>query len=472
MARNSLAGTDWTLMGPRVLAWLREYVPVHGVRGATVACARAFASEGVRSGPLYNYLQRQALTEWDAIRAGRPFESAPVAPPPPVVVPAAPEPAADPVEVERDRLERLAARREEREALRAIAGERSLRAFLERLARETTAQLPPPPPYQPPAITTGTATETLLLMLSDWHAFETVKAERMRGFNAYDGPTFGRRVRKVVDTTLSLKRRMERGGGWRFPRLVVSANGDFVSGTIHELERHTDAPNIVWAVYATARVLAACLRDLAGDFEQVEVFCSSGNHGRLPDARRMQQKDPTRNWDSLVYLIARDALADCPQVRWYIPDAYSVAFDVEGWRFLQTHGHDIKSWNQIPHYGINRAVANLNALEAAHGRPVNYFLFAHFHNKTSLEHAAGEWFINGSLIGGTEFSMQALGKVDRPCQWLLGVHADHGVTHRWPLVLRVDPASPGYEVEPWRHARLSVGQGLHDGLAPSAETDR
>jgi hypothetical protein len=386
----------------------------------------------------YKKLVRDGRATTPAVGYGPPILTLPPAPPPP-----------DPIEVERERQDRVRKLREERDLLTAVAGEQALRAKLERVFRDIAPQVDPPPPYRAPKGREDTVEETLVLHLSDWHSYEIVDAERTRGFGEYNAKIFGQRVRQIVEAHRSIKRRMERGGGWRFPRLVVALNGDLVSGTIHEVERHSDAPNIVLAVFGCAHVLAAALRDLAAEHEAVEVFCTSGNHGRLPDARRMQQKDPTRSWDTAIALYAREMLRGVPRVTFYIPNSYSVAYDVMGWRFLQTHGHDVKSWNQIPHYGINRMVGNLNALEASRGKPINYFLFGHFHNKTSLEHASGEWFINGSLVGGTEFSLAALGKSDKPCQWLLAVHPEHGVSHRWPLSGLAPGDAAGYPVRPW-----------------------
>lgn len=384
------------------------------------------------------------------LRGGQAVADQPVEIPKPPPAPPKPEPPppVDPLVAERARQERVRTLRQERDLLTAVAGEQSLRAFLESLVTKTAVPFPAPKPMKPSALKAGAAVESLVIQLSDWHAYQRVLAERTRGFNGYDAETFGRRVYSIVQAKRSIVARMERGGGWWFPKLVIGANGDFVSGTIHEAERHSDAANIVQAVYGCARVFAAAVADLAEGHETVEVFCTSGNHGRLPDAKRMQQADPTRNWDTMIYLFAREMLRQHERITWYIPDAYSVAFDVEGWRFMQTHGHDVKSWNSIPHYGINRYVSNLNALEASRGTPINYFLFGHFHNKTSLEHAAGEWFINGSLIGATEFAVNALGKADKPCQWLVGVHPEHGVTHRWPLSGIVTDDAPSYDVRP------------------------
>lgn len=365
----------------------------------------------------------------------------------------APAPTVDPVKAEQERIERRREIHAEAEAIKAVAGERSLRTYLESLVRETAKRYDAPPRYVPPRAKRGSdaVEETLLLEFSDWHAYELVDPERTRGFNAYDADTFGIRVKRVVDAALSIKARMERGGGWRFPRLVVGCNGDLISGTIHEVERHSDAPSVVHATYGCAMVLASAIRDLAAQFSEVEVFCTPGNHGRFPDAKRVQQKDPWRSWDTLIALFAREHLRALKHVTFHIPNAYSVMFSVEGWNFVQTHGHDVKSWNQLPYYGLNRMVSNVNALEASRGNTIHTYLLGHFHTSTSLPHAAGESFINGSLIGGTEMSINALGKSDRPSQWLLGVHKENGISHRWPL--RADlGADEGYEVQAWEKA--------------------
>jgi len=208
---------------------------------------------------------------------------------------------------------------------------------------EVAPRIPAPPAYVPPAESPDASVETIFNLWSDWHAYEIVKGERVLGLNEYNADEMGKRVKRIVNSCLSIKARMERGGGWRFPRCVVGCNGDFVSGTIHEVERHSDAPSVIQAVYGTGLTLAAALRDLSPHFEKIDVYCTSGNHGRLPDARRMQQKDPSRKLGHRDLPVRQDGPHDVPNITFHIPDSYVVLYDIEGWRFLQTHGHDIKS---------------------------------------------------------------------------------------------------------------------------------
>lgn len=336
----------------------------------------------------------------------------------------------------------------EKAQLHAVAGEKSFRSYLEALLRETTPKIDAPPAYRERKASATATEETLLLLLSDWHAYEIVKPERVMDLNEYNADIMGRRVWRVVDSVRNIASKM-RAGNWRFPRLVVACNGDFISGTIHEVEKHSDAPNVIRAVQGCGMVLAQALRDLAGSFDRVDVFGTGGNHGRLPDHKRVSQKDPTRNWDFLIYLMAQAALADVKNISFMLPDSYSCVYDVEGWRFCQNHGHDIKSWQSIPFYGISRTATGLNALRVAAGTPIHYFLYSHFHNPGNICAPGSEYFVNGSLIGGTEFSVNGLGRSDEPSQLLFGVHKEHGVTHRWPLkAARPGPAG-SYKVRPW-----------------------
>lgn len=338
----------------------------------------------------------------------------------------------DPVVLAQARNERLRQLRDERDMLNAVAGERSLRAMLEGLFRDVAIEVAAPPPYKATKVAKDVVRETAVLALSDWHYGEVVSSERVRGFNAYDATAATQRVRTVVKSARSILQRL-RAGGYDFPRLVVACNGDLVTGTIHDLEKYADGKTIVQSVVDCGYLLAEALRDLAADFPKVDVFCTVGNHGRLPDARRMEQKAPLRNWDALVYHFAKAALGNVSNVSLEIPDAYAVGYDIDGHSFLQQHGHDIKSWNGIPWYGIQRYTSRIVALEASRDRRADYFLFGHFHTSTSLPHPGGEMFVNGSLIGATEYGVNALGVADRPTQWLLGVHPDVGVSHRWPV---------------------------------------
>jgi len=107
--------------------------------------------------------------------------------------------------------------------------------------------------------------------------------------------------------------------------------------------------------------------------------------------------------------------------------------------------------NSIPYYGIDRYGRNVNALLTANEQPVHYFVISHFHSQGGVPSSGGEMFVNGSVIGGTEFSVNALGKCDRPKQWMFSVHKGHGVASRWPLHGDGGEVRDAYNVFPWEN---------------------
>ena len=361
----------------------------------------------------------------------------------------------DVVAAAREKLEHRRLLAQERQLLFDVAGERSLREELCRLIRETTTRLAPPPAFRrPQRLSTKCSRETALLCLSDWHAYEIVKKARTQGFNEYNAEIFARRVRRVIDETIRITDRLEAGGGWCVDNCVVSCNGDFVSGTIQDVEKHTDAPHVIAAAYGCARTLSLAVRDLAARFEKVEVFCTAGNHGRLPDQKRVAAKDPTRNWDTLIYWIARDSLLDCPNVRFYVPDSYVLSFEIGSKRFVQYHGTKIKSWNSIPHYGIERWTRRIQALRSRRHEPADYFLIGHFHSDSSMSASGARTKVNGSLIGGTEHSVEELGASELPSQRLFFVSDPVGINSEWEILGEVEGEDyrDSYPVYPWEVA--------------------
>jgi hypothetical protein len=431
---------DWTKLDPKIL----DHVRHHGPTWTPLALAL-----GMPPGSLRNRVRR-ALGRQVAAAERDWAKRAP----------------ADPgkaFQAERERLRSADQTAALRAMLKAAARETTLEETLVALIEDTVPRLPPATPAwaPPPRTKEAPVEETVVQFFSDWHLYERVSAERTRGLAEYSAEIGAARVAQSVASHASIVTKLRRSG-WAFPELVVVLGGDFHPGTIHELERHaSDGANAVLSTFGCAWVLAHALRDLGRLYPSVHVVGVPGNHGRLPDARRVQQKDPTRNWDYLVYLLARQMLSDQGHFHFWFPDSYAAQVDIRGWQFLVTHGHDIKSWNSIPHYGIARFVQNTNAVEAARANVLHYVLLAHFHEHSTLPHAAGEVLVNGSVIGPTEFGVNALGRAAGPHQLMFGVHREHGVTHRWPL--RLDrPAKdlPAWGVAPWREVQGSAELGV------------
>ena len=111
--------------------------------------------------------------------------------------------------------------------------------------------------------------------------------------------------------------------------------------------------------------------------------------------------------------------------------------DIEGKKFLYFHGNNIKGWNGIPWYGINRTASNFHAVLAGHGMTYDYMVLSHFHQSGMVDAVKGEYIMNGTWKGGDEYALGKLSVVARPAQWLFGVSPEFGITWRIPVSLRV-----------------------------------
>lgn len=387
----------------------------------------------------------RALRWWDS-EAAEPYKDSLTVPNPIPEKQEVEEKPVDPVELfgQRRKIRRLDAQvKFLRKELEAAAIEHNSFELLNQLAEETAPQLPEAPKVWKDMPTTKhhSIIETPTQMLSDWHAFEEVKASRTRGFAEYNPEIMVRRLGNLVAAHASIVQRM-RAGGYVYPECFVPLLGDFVPGTIHELDKHTFGQTVVLTAYNTAWLLAQVLREISRLYERVYVAGVVGNHGRFPENRRgTPTKEPTKNWDYVVYLFAKHMLGDIPGIVWELPDAYSMQVNVRGWNVLMNHGDKIRKWMGIPWYGIERWDVKSTALEAQRHNIIHYRLLGQFHKSAQLPSQVGEKFVNGSVVGANEYAVDLVTESDPPKQLLFFMHEEHGATGRWPLNLTHDRAS-------------------------------
>lgn len=273
--------------------------------------------------------------------------------------------------------------------------------------------------------------ESAVALLSDAHIGEVVDSAETGGLNAYDFDLFSSRFQYYVDGIGGIC--FGKLTGYDFPELVVIGLGDMVSGVIHdELVETSDGTLIDWLIDGSW-VLAQGIRQLAAEFPSVRVEWHFGNHGRV--TQKVRYKRRWVNYDYLLgHMIARE-LADIGNVTFTNHKSFWSVVDVQGHGLLNLHGDNIKGWAGLPSYGINRAVANLEALLAQQRRGFDLVNLGHFHQTGLIERIGCDVVLNGSIIGGNEYSYGALFAGAKPRQVIYGVHPERGRTWQFALDL-------------------------------------
>ena len=268
--------------------------------------------------------------------------------------------------------------------------------------------------------------------LTDEHADSLVLPHSVDNLERFDFGIALRRAEQYVDSVVKFTQNTL--VNYDFHTLWVFAHGDHTSGEIHGAVEHSYYRNQFRNCLAVGQMHALMFRDLAPHFNRIHVLYLSGNHGRR--SSKKDYKSPWNNWDYLVAEIAKQHCAGLGNVDFLIPDSFSANVEVEGHGFCVSHGDDIRSWNGMPWYGIERKVRRWAALNAAVDRKINYYCFGHFHNPAIITNLNGEVVINGSWIATDPYGFNAITAFNEPSQLIHGVHRDYGISWRLHVKLR------------------------------------
>lgn len=348
-----------------------------------------------------------------------------------------------------DRLERAEAQvvmlTKERNTLRADNKRLAMkRGIFRALAEEMQAVVVPLEPLPPAPVIRKTATvqETLVMHLSDIHGDEVVEPHMVGGLEKFDMEVCLARAETYVDAVIKFAKTTL--VNYKFRKLVILCYGDLTNGEIHGGVGHSAHHNQFRNSLAIGQMVALMVRDLASHFPEVEILCLSGNHGR-----RTPKKDyhgPWDNWDYMIAEIARLHCASLTNVKFHIPECWSIVTKIEGHDFYIAHGDDVKSWMSIPFYGIERKTRRLVSLHhATDSAKVRYFVFGHFHALTMSSDLNGETIINGAWVGTNPYSYESFAGYREPQQLIHGVHPDFGITWRLNVRLRSERDKTGPE---------------------------
>ena len=304
-------------------------------------------------------------------------------------------------------------------------------ALENRLCDALDVRIPALAPVPAPTFTSrnpGRA-ESVVALLSDAHIGEVVDFEETGGLNHYDFDVFCRRWQYMVDGIGGIA--FGKLTGYDFPELVVCALGDMVSGIIHdELVETSDGTLMDWLIDGS-HVIAQGLRQLATEFPSVRVEWHFGNHGRVTQKPRFKRRFV--NYDFLLGHMVSLELRDQANVAFTNHKSFWSLTDIQGRHLLNLHGDNIKGWGGLPAYGIHRAVANLSALLSSQRRTFDIVNLGHFHQTGLLERVDCDIMLNGSIVGGNEYSYGALFTGSKPRQVVYGMHPERGRTFQYAI---------------------------------------
>jgi len=318
----------------------------------------------------------------------------------------------------------------EKKLLKKLLQDRAKTELIIDAIRECIIAFPRPPLVIPEKVEACENEEEALLLFSDAQIGEEIKPEETNGYGEYNIHIFKSRMDYLTKEIRSIAEKQHRP----IKKLNIMMLGDNVDGLgIYRGQDHHLDVLVVDQVLIAAHHIAKCLIDSLGTFEQIKIWGIVGNHGRIG---KKGEYPITVNWDYLLYKMLEMLLAEFKdRIEWVIPKSNWCLAEVNGQPFLMLHGDTIKGWNSIPFYGIDRADSRLKQMLAAQGTFYRYLVLGHHHNPGDIDSPSGEKILNGTMVGGSDFSINTLHTSSRPSQWYFGISKERGITWRYKVLL-------------------------------------
>ena len=225
----------------------------------------------------------------------------------------------------------------------------------------------------------------LLVSLNDIHYGANVH----NYWNTYNSDVCGGMIRKYLDRIISI------GKTHGSENCIVWANGDEISGNIHQSIAVTNKENVIEQIKGVSELIAEFLAALSGHFRQVVFVSVAGNHSRI---------DPNKD-NALV----SERLDDL--VEWYLSarlqnfenivigggekiDSTIYLVDVRGKTYCGIHGD------------FDGSPGKVQSLQTMAGRPLYAVLSGHLHHNKTDEVQGVKTIMAGSFIGMDDYCVQ------------------------------------------------------------------
>lgn len=327
-------------------------------------------------------------------------------------------------------------RRHDRLVAEKLVEQRALTELLVEAVTEGVRRAPPVTwrPAPEVLVKPEACEEIPVALLSDIHCGSLILPDEMGGLNEFNMAAFRRRLdtyQERIACAIDLHRREN-----RIRRMLVWMLGDMVEGeVIFDGQAHRIELITVDQLFECASYIAGWLQGLlaTGLVEEIHCICIYGNHGRT--THRKGASKLHSNWDYVLYRHMEAVLADEPRIKWFVPKAWFAVVDVLGWRIYGCHGDTVRSWMQIPFYGIQRHDMRTTTLLQSVGLDYHYQVYGHHHIAATLPRVTGAQIMNGSIVGGSDFSMHQLGTASEPSQTMFGINERLGKTWQYDFVL-------------------------------------
>ncbi|MFW5752102.1 MAG: hypothetical protein ACOCW8_02060 [bacterium] len=247
-------------------------------------------------------------------------------------------------------------------------------------------------------------------ILSDWHVDEIVDIDQMHGINEYSVAIAKERIHQTFN------RIIENGQQFGIDCLHLDFIGDMISGNIHDLAENAEM-HIIQQIIAVADYTSQEVQRLSQYFKTITAIGIAGNHSRIHPKPYFKRKN-TMNFEMLMYEFIKRECKDIIQ-EFIIPESPFYVHNINGTNVLSMHGDQIRGGSGLSSVpgNLSRDVSLLDGVLRQVNKPFDVVHMGHLHSfNVTRSFSGAKVIMNGSLIGGNEFSINAIKKSEQPSQ--------------------------------------------------------
>jgi len=183
------------------------------------------------------------------------------------------------------------------------------------------------------------------------------------------------------------------------------------------------------------RILSKFLTTALENFKKVHVIGIIGNHGAVGGKLR-KVHDPETNMDRLLYKILELIFIKEDRITFNIPDGrgernwYAID-NIGDYSSLLIHGDQLPSPAQ--YYGYYKKVMGWK--DGAIPEHFNDVFMGHYHQQFKMTIGSSILRVSGSPESSNTYAQEYFSSMSRPCQHLMFIHPEHGVTSEYSIWL-------------------------------------
>jgi len=266
---------------------------------------------------------------------------------------------------------------------------------------------------------------TAFILCSDLHYEETIDPRTVDGLNEYNTEIATERFHRVFQNGLKLVEMGRSKSNIR--KLVLWLGGDLIAGYIHEELMENNAMSPIEASLDVYKLCVSAIDFLVenGDFDEIIVVTSVGNHSRTTEKLRISTC-VENSYEWLIYNFLASHYEKTEKIKFKLSRGYFNYLDVYGRLIRFHHGNFIRYAGGVGGVTIpmNKAIAQWNQSKSAY-----LDIFGHWHQAISTKNA----ICNSSIIGYGPYSISIKAAFEKPQQLFFLMHPTWGKTVEAPI---------------------------------------